>query len=251
MGKYSLNEEIEIEFWRTSEVEGPTSDSLVNILRCAAEARIFLNKLEKFKHYFSGAEKIMELGGGQCWASAIVKRYFNHKTIIGSDISKYAVESAHKWERIFGYALDDKVDCKSYEIPVEDGSLDLVFAYAAAHHFARHEKTFIELKRVLKPGGVCLYLHEPCCGRLLHPLAKWRVNLKRPEVPEDVLVVPQLRRLATKHGLKMRYERDATLVNRKPFETIYYLVLNLLPFFAYLLPCSGDLIIHKPNEDSN
>jgi hypothetical protein len=47
--------------------------------------------------------------------------------------------------------------------------LTLVFAFASAHHFAAHRKTFQELHRVLGPAGQALYFYEPSCHPMFLP----------------------------------------------------------------------------------
>lgn len=242
-------ERIEIDFWRNSESESPEADSVENVLNKASEARAFLESIRGFTGHFQASRSILELGAGQCWASCIVKRLYPSATVIGTDISEAAVASAHKWERIFGVRLDGTRACRSYATPFETASFDLVFACAAAHHFVRHRRTFAELARILKPGGVALYLREPGCRRYIHGLAHRRVNRKRPEVPEDVLIYRDLERLAREAGLQAETIFDPTPTSRGPVETVYYMVLQRMPLLQHLLPCSFSMLIRKPSAE--
>lgn len=239
-------EEIEIQFWKNSPIESPGAETIENLVNKFCEARVFLAKLDYFHQHFEQATSILELGAGQGWASCIVKHTFPDKQVVASDISQYAIASVSKWERIFQATLDQTIQCRSYEIPHPDSSLDLIFCFEAAHHFVRHRRTLKEIYRVLKPGGICLYLHEPTCRKYLHRLAHARVNRNRPEVPEDVLVYPKLVKISQQVGLEAEVRFDPTTLNRGAVETIYYLLLQKLPLAKFYLPCSADFLFKKP-----
>jgi SAM-dependent methyltransferase len=238
-------ETLEIAFWRDSPLEGPDSDGLDNIVNKAADGRIFLDAVRRHDSLFSRARSILELGGGQCWASCMVKRLYPHARVVGTDISPSAVVSARKWEQIYQVRLDATAACRSYDTPFEDGSFDLIFAFAAAHHFGRHASTLREISRLLAPGGRALYLHEPTCRQIFYRMAFARVNAKRPEVPEDVLRYRRLEQLAGDFGLIVQTQFEATLSNRGPLETMYYFVLQKAPVLQRILPCTADILITK------
>jgi SAM-dependent methyltransferase len=238
-------EQIEIQFWQHSPIENPESEAVENLVNKFCEAKVLLEKLDYHRALFEQASSILELGAGQGWASCLVKRQFGGKKLIATDISPYAIASAHKWEHIFQTRLDQTTHCRSYEIPMEDASVDLIFCFEAAHHFVKHRQTLAEVHRVLKKGGVCLYLHEPVCRSFIHPLAYARVNCKRPEVPEDVLIYPKIKKLATEAGLKTEIRFDPTVTNRGLNQTVYFAVLSAVPGLRYLLPCSADFIFTK------
>jgi SAM-dependent methyltransferase len=237
---------VEIDFWRDSPSEGPGSDPLGTMLLKIGEARWLVTKLERFRDEFAGAATILELGAGQGWASCIVKRTFPESAVTASDISAWAVASVPTWERLFEVSLDGTLACKGSEIPLEPGSVDLVFCFQAAHHFVEHEATLAEVHRVLAPGGVCLFLHEPSCPRYLYRVAKRRANRLRPAVPEDVLVPSELLALAERVGFAASVSYDATPVNREPVETVYFLVLGKLRFLTRFVPCTADYVFRKP-----
>lgn len=238
-------EQKEIHFWKNSSQENPESESIENLVNKFSEARVLLEKLINYKEYFNRSQSILELGAGQGWASCIVKKYFPDKQVLTSDISKYAIESAKKWEYIFKIALDQKFYCSSYDIPLDDKTLDLVFCFESAHHFVKHRKTLKEIHRVLKDGGVCLYLHEPSCRQYLYKLAFERVNRRRPEVPEDVLLFKKIQKIASQIGFTTDIHFDPTPSNRRPVETLYYLLLEKLPLLRYYFPCSVDFTFKK------
>jgi SAM-dependent methyltransferase len=239
-------EAIEEEFWKSSPVESPGSDSIDNILMKAAEARVFMEKLNSYADRFASARKILELGGGQCWASCMVKRFYPGADVTATDLSEAAVLSVTKWLPIFGSQPDRVQACRAYDTPFENDSFDLIFAFAAAHHFRRYGRSMAEIARILAPGGTALFFHEPSCTEFLYRPAVARVNKKRPEVPEDVLVRSRLARLAKKHDLSITFKLAPTMTNRDGFASTYYLLLNKLKFLQHSLPCTADIILEKP-----
>lgn len=239
----TLKEDVELRFWESSPTERPGANSLQNLLDKSAEARVFLQKLESFGHFFSSAGKILELGGGQGWAACIIKRLYPASHVTLTDISPAAIASVHVWEHAFGVRVDDAAACRSYETPFDSSSFDLIFAYEAAHHFRRHQRTLREVRRLLKDDGVAIYLHEPGCPNYIHAAAHYRVNRKRPEVPEDVLRYREIEGLAREVGLDATTYFSTLRTNRRPIETIYYTVLHAVPPLQRILPCTVDIVM--------
>lgn len=241
----------EIDFWRTSPTESPSQFTIENIVNKISEAKRLLNKFNKYKELFNNNKIILELGGGQGWASCILKKNYltGQAIVINSDISKYAVQSAYNWERIFEINIENIV-CRCYEIPVKSNSIDIIFTFQAAHHFYKHRSTIKEIYRILKDGGVCLYLSEPSCMKYIYPLAYKRVNKKRPDVAEDVLIHKEISYLAEKIGFSAKTNYETSFINRNPIETIYYYILNKIKILRYFLPCEMDYIFIKPKQTS-
>lgn len=234
----SEKEKQEIDFWKASEQERPESDSVENIVDKAADAAIFIDCLNLNNHVFQGAGRILEVGSGQGWASCIVKRFFPDAEVIATDISPHAVASVPKWERVFKTTVDDAYACRSYEIPEADDSVDCVFCFAAAHHFVAHRRTLLEIRRILAPGGHCFYFYEPSCQKIWYRLARYRVNRKRPEVPEDVLIYAKINHIAREVGLDCELQFYPSTRKRGAFETIYYTFLTHFRVLNYMFPCT-------------
>lgn len=212
-----------------------------------SEAGIFLKKVEEFSSNFEAAGSILETGGGSLWAAHIVKALYPESRVVGTDISPDAIENSTMWEPVFGSNLDEVRACRSYETPFESESFDLIFCFEAAHHFWKHRSTLKEVHRLLKPGGRAFYLHEPGCPQHAYRPAYRRVNNKRDDgVMEDVLVYENLVSLGCEVGLQVESRFDPSLTNRGPKETLYYFALNKVPALRRLLPCTVDIVIHKP-----
>lgn len=239
-------ETIEINHWKTSVYESPDTFSMQSILYKLREAGVFWEKLERYRHIFEQGDTILEIGAGQGWAGTLIKQQFPNKHVTVSDISPYAIEVVSHWETFFTILLDKKIACKSYEISLDDNSVDIVFCYASAHHFVAHKKTLEEVYRILKKGGSLLYLHEPSCRRYIYPLAHWRVNKKRPAVPEDVLVYADMVQFAKECGFsEAAYRFDPTTLNRGVLEGMYYAMLQRIGVLKHVFPCTADYIFKK------
>lgn len=238
-------QKIEIEFWRDSKDESPEADSLHNIVNKISDTGVFLDLLKRHEGKLAAEGRVLELGGGQGWASCVYKKVFPRAHVTATDISEFAVESLSKWERMFEVKIDKSYACTSYEMDEDDASLDQIFCFAAAHHFLAHKRTLREISRVLKPGGKAFYLYEPATPRYLYAPAHWRVNRKRPQVPEDVLITSELRKLADDAGLDLVVDYYPSLMRRGPFELAYFFILGRLSFLQRLAPCTANLIFTK------
>lgn len=234
-------EEIERKFWEDSLFERPGVFALENLLNKMGEAHVFAKVAVRHREEFARAHAILELGGGQCWTSCIVKSRFPEKAVIASDISPHAIASAPMWEGIFRTRLDGVLACTSYEVPVPDASMDLIFTFQAAHHFGEHRKTLAEAKRILKPGGSMLYLCEPAVGHLLYGMAVGRVRRIRPEACEDYLIPSELRRYAGELGMAMDIFFRPDVSREGLARSAYYGALRALPFLRPVLPHGIDI----------
>ena len=78
MGKLSINElkKIELDFWENDELEGNGRETLESMVNKFSEFEIFFEKMKKYEDIFQSSNLILEIGGGQLWASSILKKHF-------------------------------------------------------------------------------------------------------------------------------------------------------------------------------
>ena len=238
-------EQLEIDYWKISETESPDKLTVENLINKMSEAEIFRLKVKRYQDLFNCSNTILELGAGQGWAACMLKSLSPDKTIYASDISEHAIISIKYWEDIFKAKIDKAFPCKSYAIPLKDGSVDLIYCFQSAHHFTKIKDTLCEIRRVLKKGGICLFLNEPSCRKYLYGFAYKRANKNRPDAPEDVLLYKDIEKTAKKEGYNIEVCFDPILIRRRPFELIYYYILSKLKPLQHILPCSADYIFRK------
>jgi SAM-dependent methyltransferase len=240
--------ERELDHWRSSATERPGVFDPRNLVHKLTEAQALLEAVDRHREWFESAREVLELGGGQGWAACLVKSLFKGR-VTGSDLSPDAVASVSIWEDVFRVHLNEVLACPSYDVPLEDRSLDLIFTFQAAHHFGAHGRTLAECQRLLRPGGALLYLHEPTSPRWIYTRAVARVNNKRAsydhDVVEDVLVPSELLRIASELGLAGSMAFTPTLANRRPVEFLYYLALGKLRPLQRVLPCTADFVFRR------
>lgn len=233
---------IEQKFWSTDPNERPGSDTLDNLLNKAQDAAIFFDLVRQFDTEFRSAARIVELGGGQGWASCVIKRLFPQAHVTLTDAVEEALAGLGIWERVFACRLDDARSAPAQRLPLDDGSVDLLFCFAAAHHFVDHAAALRETKRLLSPSGRCLWLYEPTSPRWAHASAERRVNRKRPDVPEHVLIPSQIARLAAEAQLTCRVVYSTSIAHRGRLATLYYTLLGFAPVLTRVLPCTAHFV---------
>ena len=236
---------LETEFWENDPFERPGSDSLENILNKGVEASIFGEIVAGFALWFGAAKHIVEVGGGQGWASCIVKRMYPAAHVTLTDAVPAAVAGRGIWERVFNCTLDQAAVAPAQSIPLPDGAADLVFCYAAAHHFVDHAGALAEAHRILNPGGWCLWLYEPTSSRLLHRAAEARVNRKRPDVHEHVLIPSKVLGQARAAGFTGTVKYWPSTLRRGRLESMYYAGLSFVPLLCPILPCTAHFALQR------
>lgn len=61
----------------------------------------------------------------------------------------------------------------AFNIPLNNNSIDMIYGYAFIHHIHNLDCFFKEMYRVLKPGGICLFL-DNAYSPIMH-LLKWKL----------------------------------------------------------------------------
>ncbi|MCC7053629.1 MAG: class I SAM-dependent methyltransferase [Gemmatimonadaceae bacterium] len=241
----------EATFWGADPFEKPGADTLENLVNKTQDAAIFFDLVHEFTPLFAGARRIVEVGGGQGWASCLVKRRFPAASVALTDAVPEAIAGRGIWERVFACRLDAAHAAPAQALPFDDASVDLLFCFAAAHHFVDHDAALREVGRVLTPRGHCLWLYEPTAPRWLHRAAERRVNRKRVDVPEHVLKPGDVRAAAARQGLHCEVRYSTSIRHRGRGATLYFTVLGALPVLTRLLPCTAHFILTPAGAVSN
>lgn len=99
--------------------------------------------------------------------------------VTAGDVSPRMLENAAKLLREDGFPLETRL-FPAEDIPLADGSFELVTVRVAPHHFSSPAKFLGEAMRVLRPGGHLLLIdgtvpdNDPVTEEWLHQVEKWR-----------------------------------------------------------------------------
>ncbi|MBB3062626.1 malonyl-ACP O-methyltransferase BioC [Microbulbifer rhizosphaerae] len=96
--------------------------------------------------------RILDLGSGTGYGSGLLRRRFPGAEIIALDLAGEMLQFARR-ERP---AADHYIAADAEQLPLADGSIDLVFSSMALQWCYRLPQLFAELRRILAPGGRCL-----------------------------------------------------------------------------------------------
>ena len=234
---------MELDSWRDGEATREPLLYLVNSL--SKSAPVFLELVERYRADFERAHDILELGAGQGWASCILKSRFPPARVIATDYSPDAIGSIGTWERVFDVKVDEARAATSYETGLPDEAVDLVFAYASAHHFVLHRETLREIARVLRPGGTALYLYEPSVRNWIYPIARARIQRTRTDVVEDAINQDKLLTQARAAGLTGELDLWPTMIGRGPLGVLYNAVLLKVPPLRRVAWCTANFRFTK------
>ncbi len=102
----------------------------------------------------NGEDRVLDLGFGFADQDIYWLRHFGPRSIVGLNVTASQVDVARA--RVAELGLGDRIDLRvgsATEMPLPDGSVDLVTALECAFHFDTRERFFAEAFRVLRPGG--------------------------------------------------------------------------------------------------
>jgi len=96
-----------------------------------------------------GGKTVLDIASGEGYGSFMLAE--TAQRVIGVDISQEAVE--HAQNRYRADNLEFRVGSCS-AIPLETASVDVVVSFETIEHHTEHEAMMLEVKRVLRPGGI-------------------------------------------------------------------------------------------------
>jgi 2-polyprenyl-3-methyl-5-hydroxy-6-metoxy-1,4-benzoquinol methylase len=103
------------------------------------------------KHYVDG-KIVADLGCGTGYGSNLIA-FSGAKKVYGIDIDKKAIEYAqknHSHENI------SYIQASAEKTKLPDKSIDVAISFETIEHLEHPEKLLLEIKRILKPGGICI-----------------------------------------------------------------------------------------------
>ncbi|WP_299582321.1 malonyl-ACP O-methyltransferase BioC [uncultured Microbulbifer sp.] len=119
---------------------------------CAHLQRAVCRQLVKLAERHWTPSNIVDLGSGTGFGSKLLRHHFPDARIVALDLSEDMLRFARK-ERP---QADAYIAADAEQLPLADGSVDLLFSSMALQWCYRLPQLFAELRRVLSPKGHCL-----------------------------------------------------------------------------------------------
>jgi SAM-dependent methyltransferase/uncharacterized protein YbaR (Trm112 family) len=111
----------------------------------------------------TGKERILEIGAGRCWATAVFARH--GCCVIALDVVRTKYIGLESGEVFLDQAVYfDRVQSDMAKLPFAEGSFDIVFSTATVHHSPDLNEVFSEVARVLKRGGRFVAINDTVAG---------------------------------------------------------------------------------------
>jgi len=206
---------------------------------------------------FSFKGRLLEIGGGMCWASYLVKKQFPECMVYASDVAYSALVRAQQLSKLLTAKPDVYLTLDVQSCPFPDNFFDFVFGSAILHHLPDLVTGLTEIRRMLKPNGRLIVIQEHALSPLFQVLVK-RLNVKGPGketqkygIQESMLSLTQFKTAFKRAGFSNVQCYPCKKLEYKPSYpksvTAYYLALTALPDFVpmYVLGSEIHIIAKK------
>ena len=121
-------------------------------------------QVERFdKQYLPifGSGRFLEIGGGSCYVSAMVKSTYPDSTVYATDVAVNTLKNkARPVCALFPRQPDYFLACAAEMLPFNDGTIDYIYGELFMHHSDDPSSILRECRRVLAPNGRMIIL-EP------------------------------------------------------------------------------------------
>jgi ubiquinone/menaquinone biosynthesis C-methylase UbiE len=183
---------------------------------------------------------VLEIGGGLCWGSLIVKSKYPMSRVVSTDIASSALEKAKKVAEVLELNADQYLAVDVHRLPFPDDSFDIVFGSEMLHHLADPIAALREIHRVIRPGGRYLGIGEGAASRPMQFIME-RTGLHRRmggheatkyDMKEALYSFGKWQNMFEESGFKsvvITSTTDPTIQYQSKLRLYYYCVLNLLP----------------------
>jgi ubiquinone/menaquinone biosynthesis C-methylase UbiE len=238
--------------WKKLPYEGIGKPAWMALLHKKDRVLYFYEKILP-KIDFTG--KLLEIGAGTCWASALIKKRRPESLVVATDISPYALEKGLSVTRLLDSGVDYRIACDAERLPFSEEYFDFVLSNATIHHFSDPQKGVNEMKRVLKKGGKCCALGEVAAAPPFRAVLTSRIGTagRRARsfgIQEKVYTLQRWQQLFRNSGFK-----NITVEFDKSWEyklydwstALYYRLLSSVPDFLLgaFLPCNVNIYALK------
>lgn len=249
----AMKRNYEDDAWKILPYEGAAKPAWMALLHKKDRVLYFY---EEILPKFDFAGKVLEVGAGTSWASALIKKKYPQNLVVATDISPYALERGVEVVKLLDSSVDFHIACNAERMPFADGYFDVVISNATIHHFPDPQQGVREIWRVLKRGGRSCALGEVAAGALFKSILTSRVGpagkrARSFEVEEKVYSLNTWTRFFSASGFKdIKVSFDKTWQHKLYdwFTVLYYRFASTVPniFLGNFLPCNVDIYATKP-----
>lgn len=238
--------------WKTLPYEGIDKPTWMALLHKKDRILYFYERILP-KVDFNG--RILEVGAGTCWASALIKKKHPDSLVVASDISPCALEKGRNVETLLDSTVDYHIACDAERLPFSEGYFDVVLSNATIHHFPDPQKGVCEMWRILRKGGRCCSLGEVAAGAPFQAILTSQIGpagrrAESLEIEENVYSLTKWKGLFQTcgfSGITLDFDKTWEYKLYNWFTALYYRVLSSVPnvFIGNLLPCNIDIYAVK------
>lgn len=249
------NEDI---YYKEHRMDGEGKPAWMSLVHKRDDIERFINViLPKYKHEIKG--RMLDIGSGTCWASSIISLFSESPLeIIATDVSPTALQKGVKVTKVVGSNIDYYIAGDAERLPFDDGCFDVVFCYAAIHHFLNVDRGLREIYRVLKRGGICIGV-ETVNNNILKLIYKSRFGIageraRRRGITENEYSYTEWINLFRQAGFEeVNINLERTLEYKSSDIILYYRLISPLPdfFVKRFLASSMSIVAKKGTSGGN
>jgi ubiquinone/menaquinone biosynthesis C-methylase UbiE len=143
------------------EVESCQYDSLFNMTVDSAACKAMVDELERvLAQPLPAGGTVLDVGTGTGNVAIKLARSGRFDRVLGADISEKMMEKAAANAQV-AHCQVEFFKTDMIQLPLADASVDFVVGCAILHHLPGPVDFMKEVRRVLKPGGQCVFIGEP------------------------------------------------------------------------------------------
>ncbi|MBI2888043.1 MAG: class I SAM-dependent methyltransferase [Chloroflexi bacterium] len=157
-----------------------------------------------------GPGRFLELGGGSCYASGIVKSTWAESVVYATDVAVNTLRNkARPVLKAFPQQPDFLAAIAAEDLPFKDETVDYIFGELFIHHSNEPSRILSESARILRPGGRMVFLEPSVPGHFVwlfhrdastreHGLGihegllsygQWRKTVESANLPSSTLII--------------------------------------------------------------
>jgi SAM-dependent methyltransferase len=116
-----------------------------------------------FEGFDFQGKRVVDLGAGRTWSTRYLVGLGKPDEAVAIDIMSERFLGLETAEIFFAedQIYFERLRADGHRMPLADGWADVVFSCAAIHHSSDLDRLFAEVRRVLRPGGLLLFVSEP------------------------------------------------------------------------------------------